>query len=110
MKLHMNSDKGMRTTMSDFKSTTTGFAKKANEETFVTMGSENPMQICDNCGKSIQASKFQLHYNFCLKNVTKCPFCNDPVQISELQSHIDESQGTPETIKEAIETADIKKL
>jgi hypothetical protein len=48
LKLHMNSDKGMRTTMSDFKSTTTGFAKKANEETFVTMGSENPMQICDN--------------------------------------------------------------
>jgi len=48
MKVHMNSDKAMRSTMSDFKSTTSGTAKKANEETFVTMGSENPMQICDN--------------------------------------------------------------
>jgi len=38
----------MRSTMSDFRSTATGFAKKSGEETFVTMGSENPMQVCDN--------------------------------------------------------------
>ena len=48
LKVHMNSDKVMKTTMSDFKSTQNGFGKKAQEETFVTMGSELPTQICDN--------------------------------------------------------------
>ena len=46
--MHMNSSQAMRSTMSDFKSTQNGFNKKAQEETFVTMGSENPMQTCDN--------------------------------------------------------------
>lgn len=39
----ISKDAAMRSTMSDFRSTNTGFNKKANEETFVTMGSENPL-------------------------------------------------------------------
>lgn len=58
LKMHMNSSHAMRSTMSDFKSTQNGFNKKAQEETFVTMGSENPMQTCDNCSKPVQKSKF----------------------------------------------------
>jgi hypothetical protein len=35
--------------MSDFRSTQNGFGKKAQpESTFVTMGAENPNQLCDN--------------------------------------------------------------
>ena len=48
MKMAISQNKDMRTTISEFRSTTTGFAKKANEETFVTQGSENPMQTCEN--------------------------------------------------------------
>lgn len=49
LKMHMQQNKEMRSTMSDFRSTQNGFAKKAQpESTFVTMGAENPNQLCDN--------------------------------------------------------------
>ena len=44
LKLLISKDSAMRSTVSDFRSTQTGFQKKGQEETFVTMGSENPQQ------------------------------------------------------------------
>ena len=39
-------------------------------------------------------SKFTLHYNFCIKHITKCPYCSEPHPLDELQQHIDEAQGS----------------
>ena len=63
-----------------------------------------------NSGKTIDKSKYQLHYNFCVKNNTKCSFCNEAVSIQELQQHIDEAKGDPETQSKAIQTADLPLL
>lgn len=44
--------------------------------------------------KEVQKEKYQLHYNFCIKNVTKCSYCEEPVQFAELKTHIEEASGT----------------
>jgi len=33
-----------------------------------------------------------LHMVYCLKNITRCPYCKTQVDVKELQEHIDESQ------------------
>ena len=43
---------------------------------------------------------FQLHYAYCIKNITKCPYCLEPIATKELQSHIDEMKGTDEQVKQ----------
>ena len=46
--------------------------------TFVTQGSENPLQKCDNCSKEIDKTKMRLHMAYCLKNTKRCSFCAKP--------------------------------
>jgi len=41
-------------------------------------------------GKEINRDKYQLHFNYCIKNVTKCQYCYEPVDTKELQTHIEE--------------------
>ena len=41
-------------------------------------------------GKDVNKDKYQLHFNFCIKNVTKCPQCYEPVETSEIKAHVDD--------------------
>jgi NAD-dependent SIR2 family protein deacetylase len=76
----------------------------------VTGGSENPEVTCDNCKTSISKAKLNLHMAYCLKNVKKCPHCNKPCDLKELDKHISENSGDLEKIKAAIISFDYEKL
>ena len=47
----------------------------------------NPTEVCENCGKDIESYKMILHERFCKINIRKCPVCNEPIQIDELEEH-----------------------
>lgn len=68
------------------------------------------MVNCENCGKEVQKDKYQLHYNFCLKNVTKCSFCYEPISINEIEEHTVTQKGSIDTWREAICSLDTEKL
>jgi len=53
-------------------------------------------------GKDINRDKYQLHFNYCIKHVTKCPHCYEPVETTELQAHIEDQKGSRDTWIEAI--------
>ena len=69
------------------------------EGTFITNGSEDPNQLCDNCSQQVAKQSFQLHYTYCVKNISKCPFCLEPFQTKELQEHVEEMKGDDDAIK-----------
>ena len=98
--------------MSDMRATQNGFHKtpKPPEETFVTMGKDNPQQQCENCGKTVDRQKYQLHFNFCVKNNTKCSFCGEAVSLQELQQHIDEAKGDADALSQSVQQVDLPAL
>ena len=53
-------------------------------------------KVCSNCGQSIDASKFFLHERMCSLNIKKCPKCNKPFTVDELEEHIEEAHGEVE--------------
>ena len=38
-------------------------------------------------GKLIERCKFDLHEAFCLRNIIKCPVCEEPLMKSDLEDH-----------------------
>lgn len=42
-------------------------------------------------GRPIAESKMPLHEAYCIRNVIRCPKCNDPVDKSELEQHQNEA-------------------
>ena len=42
--------------------------------------------------KEIDRGKISLHMVYCMKNITKCPYCKAQVDVKELQTHIDDAQ------------------
>ena len=51
-----------------------------------------------------------MHYNYCIKNISKCPFCGKPFPTKEMQEHIDEMKGDPSQIKALAEEGKIDVL
>ena len=47
-------------------------------------------KYCSNCCKNINAATFFLHERMCSINVKKCPKCNKPFTIVDLEEHIQE--------------------
>ena len=47
-------------------------------------------KYCSNCCKNINAATFFLHERMCSINVKKCPKCNKPFTIDDLEEHIQE--------------------
>ena len=47
-------------------------------------------KYCTNCCKYINAATFFLHERMCSLNVKKCPKCNKPFTIDDLEEHIQE--------------------
>ena len=58
--------------------------------------SGNDTKLCPNCGQNIDASKFFLHERMCSLNIKKCPKCNKPFTVDELEEHIEEVHGEAE--------------
>lgn len=58
--------------------------------------SENDKKLCSNCDQYIESSKFFLHERMCSLNVKRCPKCNTPFTIEDLEVHIDEKHGEGE--------------
>ena len=52
------------------------------------MSSETAKTFCENCSQYIESSKFFLHERMCSLNVKKCPKCNKPFSIDDLEDHI----------------------
>ena len=48
-------------------------------------------KYCPNCCKNINAATFFLHERMCSINVKKCPKCNKPFTVDDLQDHIQEA-------------------
>ena len=53
---------------------------------------------------------FQLHYNYCVKNVQKCPFCQLPIPKTEMVEHLEQMKGTIDSAKRAAEEGDYEAL
>ena len=51
---------------------------------------------CSNCCQNIESSKFFLHERMCLINIKKCPKCNKPFTIEDLEDHINKEHGETE--------------
>lgn len=51
------------------------------------MSSETAKTFCQNCSQYIESSKFFLHERMCSQNVKKCPKCNKPFNIDDLDEH-----------------------
>ena len=51
------------------------------------MSQEN-LKLCPNCDQNIESSKYFLHERMCFLNVKKCPKCNKPYNIDDLNDHI----------------------
>ena len=47
-------------------------------------------KYCSNCCKNINATTFFLHERMCSINVKKCPKCNKPFTVDDLEDHIKE--------------------
>ena len=45
-------------------------------------------KLCPNCEEQIESSKFFLHQRMCENNVRRCPKCNKPFIIEDLEDHI----------------------
>lgn len=58
--------------------------------------SVNDIKLCPNCGQNIDASKFFLHERMCSLNIKKCPKCNKPFTVDELEEHMEEAHGEAE--------------
>ena len=69
-------------------------SSNADESTFITKGASNPTAICENCDKEIQKDKMKLHVAYCMKNITKCSHCKNPIDVKDIQKHLDEKKGT----------------
>ena len=52
--------------------------------------SKNDTKYCSNCCQKIESSKFFLHERMCSINVKKCPKCNKPFTVTDLDDHIEE--------------------
>ena len=52
------------------------------------MNSSDEKILCENCSQYIESSKFFLHERMCSLNVKKCPKCNKPFNIDEMDEHI----------------------
>jgi hypothetical protein len=66
--------------------------------------------LCENCNQEVPTSNYDLHRVQCLRRVTKCPACQTPIQISQLDSHIKSKVGTFEDIVKDIEEGNIASL
>ena len=53
---------------------------------------------------------FQLHYNYCVKNIQKCPFCNLPIAKNEMDEHMEEMKGSDRSVREAADSGDFNLL
>ena len=47
------------------------------------------MEECENCHKSIAASKIPTHLSYCLRYIKKCPDCSLLYDINEAAEHED---------------------
>lgn len=47
---------------------------------------------------------------YCLKNITKCPYCKLQVDIKDLTSHIEEAASKKEDLVNAVQTNNIELL
>ena len=52
------------------------------------MLSQENTTLCQNCEQHIESSKYFLHERMCSQNVKKCPKCNKPYNIDDLNEHI----------------------
>ena len=60
--------------------------------------------------KEVAKQSFQLHNNYCVKNISKCQFCKQPVAKSEMEDHLEEMQGSEELARESANNGDFEKL
>ena len=52
------------------------------------------ISVFDNSSKEVAKQSFQLHYNYCVKNIQKCPYCQLPVAKAEMVEHLETMKGT----------------
>ena len=61
-------------------------------------------------GKDVAKQTFQLHYNYCVKNIQKCPYCEMPVAKAEMMDHLAQMKGSSEQAKAAAIEGDFESL
>ena len=60
--------------------------------------------------KQVAKQTFQLHYNYCVKNIQKCPFCELPVAKAEMVDHLAQMKGTDASARNAAQEGDFEAL
>lgn len=83
------------------------------ESTFITKGADCPTVTCDNwyyydllisvfSSREIDRKNIDLHMVYCLKNITKCPYCKLQVDIKDLPTHIEEAASKKDELAAAV--------
>jgi len=49
-----------------------------------------PTAICSNCDRELPEEKLFLHEAYCVRNIIRCPKCNEPIDKSERDAHEEE--------------------
>ena len=68
------------------------------------------MFFFDGSGKEVAKQTFQLHYNYCVKNVQKCPYCELPIAKAEMMDHLASMKGSSDLAKTAASEGDFERL
>jgi hypothetical protein len=76
------------------------------DSTFVT--SQFQETICENCDEPVASHSLELHQIQCFKQLTRCPACNERVQVLDMQSHFKSRSGTLVEMEKDIERGDIE--
>jgi ankyrin repeat protein len=80
----------------------------SSDSTFVT--NKGSSSICDNCNQEVPERNLDLHFVQCLKRITRCISCNEPISAVELDNHIAAQKGSIEDMIIDIESGNIGRL
>ena len=78
----------------------------SGDSTFVT--NKGTSSLCENCNQEVPHDNLDLHLVQCLRRITRCKVCNEPLVSSELEKHVQEHIGTIEDMSRDIEAANIQ--
>ena len=68
------------------------------------------MSLSRHSGKEVAKKTFQLHHNHCVRNISKCTYCDQPIAKSEMEDHLEEMKGSEQIARQAAEEGDFDKL
>ena len=78
----------------------------SGDSTFVT--NKGTFSLCENCNQEVPQGNLDLHLVQCLRRISRCKVCNEPLVSAELENHIQEHVGSMEDMSRDLEAGNIQ--